>query len=149
MPEVPDNALEPQKTAVLHIMPILSPTPSERHRLPNRRECHIETLEVAGQTFSCCIGFDPETGQPRELFLDSSKQGSQVDALLSDAATAISVALQFGVPPSALAKSIGRLPNLPITPADLDRSTIGGQPASPVGAAIDLLCRATERQAAQ
>ena len=91
-----------------------------RTRLPNRRECHIETLEVTGQTFSCCIGFDPETGQPRELFLNGGKEGSQVDALLSDAATAISIALQYGVPPSALAKSIGRLPGLLVAPADLD-----------------------------
>ena len=41
-----------------------------RTRLPNRREFHIETLEVAGQEFTACIGFDPETGQPREVFLD-------------------------------------------------------------------------------
>ena len=113
---------------------------AKRIRLPNRRECHIETLEVDGQTFTCCIGFDPETGQPRELFLSGGKQGSQIDALLSDAATAISVALQFGVLPSALAKSIGRLPDLPVSPAKLDSSATSGHAASPIGAAIDLLC---------
>ncbi len=122
---------------------------AQRVSLPNRRESRVETLKVGGQEFTVCVGFDPVTGQPRELFLDGGKQGSQVDALLSDAATAISIALQYGVPPAALAKSVGRLPNLPITPADLDRSTIGGQPASPVGAAIDLLCRATGRQSPQ
>ena len=88
---------------------------------------------MTGQEFTACVGFDPETGQPRELFLSGGKQGSQVDALLSDAATAISVALQFGVPPSALAKSVGRLP-------DLDSPTTGSGPVSPIGAAIDLLC---------
>ncbi len=113
---------------------------AERTRLPNRRECRTETLKAAGQKFTACVGFDPETGQPRELFLDGGKEGSQVDALLSDAATAISVALQFGVPPSALAKSIGRLPGLPVAPADLGKPTTGDQPASPIGAAIDLLC---------
>ena len=71
---------------------------STRQRLPNRRPSHIETLETAGQVFTACVGFDPETGQPRELFLSGGKEGSQVDALLSDAATIISVALQFGVP---------------------------------------------------
>ena len=112
-----------------------------RTRLPNRRKSHIETLEAAGQEFTACIGFDPETGQPRELFLDGGKQGSQVDALLSDAATAISIALQYGTPPAALVKSVGRLPGLPITPAKLDLPGTGRQPASAIGAALDLLCR--------
>ena len=114
---------------------------SARQRLPNRRECHIEVLDVAGQSFTACIGFDPDTGQPRELFLNGGKEGSQVDALLSDAATAISIALQYGVPPSALAKSIGRLPNLPVSPAKLDSPATSGQAASAIGAAIDLLCK--------
>ena len=114
---------------------------AQRTRLPTRRECHIETLEVAGQSFTACIGFDPETGQPRELFLDGGKQGSQVDALLSDAATAISIALQYGVPPAALVKSVGRLPGLPVTPVELDHPATDHQPASAIGAAIDLLCK--------
>ncbi len=114
---------------------------TQRTRLPDRRECHIEMLEVAGQTFSCCVGFDPVTGQPRELFLDAAKEGSQVAALLSDAATIISIALQYGVPPAALVKSVGRLPGLPVTPAELDHSASGRQPASAIGAALDLLCK--------
>ena len=121
-----------------------------RTRLPNRRECHIETLEVAGQEFTACIGFDPVTGQPRELFLNGGKEGSQVDALLSDAATATSIALQYGVPPAALVKSVGRLPGLPVTPAALDRPATGRQPASAIGAALDLLCKyGTDEKAQQ
>ncbi len=112
-----------------------------RTRLPDRRQCHIETLEVAGQRFTACIGFDPETGQSRELFLDGGKQGSQVDALLSDAATVISIALQYGVPPAALVKSVGRLPGLPVTPVELDHPATDHQPASAIGAALDLLCK--------
>ncbi len=108
-----------------------------RTRLPNRRPAHTETLEAAGQTFTACVGFTPETGAPREIFLNAGKGGSQVDALLSDAATIISVALQYGVPAAALAKSIGRLPVVPVGPADMDKS--GRKPASPIGAALDLL----------
>ena len=111
----------------------------ERQRLPNRRDNRIETLEIAGQTFTACIGFDPETGQPREIFLNGGKEGSQVDALLSDAATVISIALQYGVPIQALAKSVGRSPNLATMPGSLDQLAAGSQPASPIGAAIDLL----------
>ena len=110
-----------------------------RQRLPSRRDNRIETLEVAGQRFTACIGFDPETGAPRELFLNGGKEGSQVDALLSDAATCISVALQFGVPIHALAKSVGRAPDLSTMPGSLDQLNAGRQPASPIGAAIDFL----------
>ena len=113
---------------------------SARHRLPNRRPSHSETLEAAGQTFTACIGFDPKTGAPCEIFLNAGKEGSQVDALLSDAATIISVALQYGVPAAALAKSVGRSPNLSTFPGSLDQLMAGDLAASPIGAALDLLC---------
>lgn len=111
-----------------------------RQRLPNRRPSHIETLETAGQIFTACVGFDPETGQPCEIFLSGAKEGSHVDALLSDTATVISVALQYGVPVHALAKSVGRSPNLATMPGSADQLTAGNHAASPIGAAVDLLC---------
>ncbi len=111
-----------------------------RKRLPNRRDNRIETLEVAGQTFTACVGFDPETRSPREIFLNGGKEGSQVDALLSDVATIISIALQFGIPPTAFRKSVGRSPDLSTLPGSLDQLAAGSQPASAIGAAIDLLC---------
>ncbi len=80
---------------------------------------HTETLEVAGQIFTGTVGFDPEDGRPRELFLTAGKEGSLINAMLADAAVAISVALQHGISAQALAKSIGRLPEAPIAPADL------------------------------
>ncbi len=46
-----------------------------RAHLPNRRPSHLETLEVAGQTFEVCVGFDPATGQPREV-PEAFKQGA-------------------------------------------------------------------------
>ena len=113
---------------------------SARKGLPNRRPSHIETLEAAGQIFTACVGFDPETGQPREIFLNGGKEGSQVDALLSDAATIISVALQYGVPPVAFRKSVGRSPNLATLPGSPDQLMAGNHAASPIGAAVDLLC---------
>ncbi len=113
---------------------------STRKSLPNRRPSHVETLEATGQTFTACVGFDPETGQPRELFLNAGKDGSMLNALLADAAVAISIALQHGIPPAALAKSIGRLPIIPVGPADLEATEPERVPASPIGAALDLLC---------
>ena len=110
-----------------------------RKRLPNRRPSHVETLEVDGQVITACIGFDPATGQPCEVFLNGKKEGSQFDAMLADAATVISVALQYSVPLDALAKSVGRAPNAPTMPGSLDQLNASSQPASPIGAALDLL----------
>ncbi len=103
--------------------------PTARARLPNRRPSVTQTLEVASQVFNATVGFD-EHGRPREVFLTGAKEGSLLAAILADAAVAISVALQHGVPVAALAKSVGRLPAGPVVPSDLDR---------PQGAALDLL----------
>ncbi len=111
-----------------------------RAPLPSRRPNHTETLTVGGQTFEACIGFDHE-GRPRELFLNGTKEGSHFAAMLADAATSISIALQYGVPPAALAKSVGRAPNLTTAPGSLAQLGASSEPASPIGAALDLLCR--------
>ena len=110
-----------------------------RRRLPNRRPSLKQDLEAGGQVVTADIGFHPETGRPNELFLVAGKEGSLLNALLADAAVVISVALQYGVPPAALAKSVVRLPDLPVSPADLTRPS-GKLPASPIAAALDLLC---------
>ncbi len=121
------------------------PTPAaERQRLPNLRPSHTEALEVAGQSFTATVGFDPESGQPRELFLTAGKEDSLLDAMLADAAVVISVALQSGIPAASLAKSVGRLPASPVAPVDLDRAPGQKVPASPIGAALDLLRRFEE-----
>ncbi len=111
----------------------------DRHRLPNRRPSHTETLAVAGQTFTATVGFDPKTDRPCEVFLTAGKEGSTLDALLADAAVVISVALQQGISAQDLAKSIGRLPEGPVTPAGLDQAQRARLSASPIGAALDLL----------
>ncbi len=114
-------------------------TAAHRRRLPNRRPSHTETLEVAGQAFTATVGFDPKTDRPCEVFLTAGKEGSLINAMLADAAVVISVALQHGVSAKALAKSVGRLPKNPVSPADLDRNRPARLPASPIGAALDLV----------
>ena len=112
---------------------------SKRQRLPNRRPAVTETLVVEGQYVEVTVGFAPESGAVREVFLVAGKEGSMLDSLLADAAVAISVALQHGVSPASLAKSVGRLPNGSIAPVDLDRPQSGRRPASLIGAALDLV----------
>ena len=117
-----------------------------RARLPNRRRSEVETLVVHGQTFEACVGFDADH-TPREVFLNGGKEGSQFDAMLSDAAILISVALQWGVPVDALVKSVGRAPNVATAPGSTEQLVAGTEPASPIGAALDLISRLSPRVA--
>jgi len=117
---------------------------TKRTRLPNRRTSIVETIEINGHVFTACVGIDLETERPWELFLTAGKEGSLLNALLADAAVVISVALQSGVPAAALAKSVGRAPALSIEPGAFLRLA-GSDPASPIGAALDLLCRLEPR----
>jgi len=82
--------------------------PEMRRRLPNRRQGINRTLEWKGQTFDICIGFD-HAGEAREVFVnDAGKTGSDVKAILDDAAVLISLCLQSGIDAVALYKSLGR-----------------------------------------
>ena len=101
-----------------------------RTRLPNRRLTETRTLIVGRMTFTASVGFD-NCGCPREMFLSGGKSGSDMDALLGDAALVVSIALQHGIRGSALAKSIARIPAI-----------FDGAPtlaASPIGLALDLI----------
>lgn len=100
-----------------------------RQRLPSRRPCATARIGAGGTWAHATVGYDPSSGAPREIFLSPAAGrhgGSALDALCDDVAVLVSVALQHGVPVSALAHSVARLPD-------------GGGPASLVGAALDLL----------
>lgn len=119
---------------------------TDRNRLPNRRAGYTIRLEVAGIVVHATANFDPSTMQPVELFLSGPKPGSSIAVLLEDAAVAISVALQHGVPPVALARSLARVPRGRLTPGDLASPSLPAptDPASVLGAALTWLARLTE-----
>ena len=102
-----------------------------RRQLPARRPNETRDLEIAGQPFTVTTGFDPDTGRPAEVFLDGPKVGTDMAAILDDTSVVISVALQCGVLPGALAKSVARVPAAPLTPSDL---------AVPTGPARTSMC---------
>jgi ribonucleoside-diphosphate reductase alpha chain len=77
--------------------------------LPHRRPNETLDAEWQGHAFSVTVGYDPATGAPAEVFADMPK-GGQMGATLSDACVLISIALQHGIPPDALAKSLAREP---------------------------------------
>ena len=70
-----------------------------------------------------------------------------LNSLLADAAVVISIALQNSVPAAALAKSVGRVPAGPVAPVDLDNAPGQKVPASPIGAALDLVSSFERRRA--
>ena len=56
-----------------------------RQRLPNRRPAYTEALDADGQALVATVGFDPKSGQPRELFLTVGKEGSLLNQDAPDA----------------------------------------------------------------
>ena len=133
-------------------------TPPVRTRLPDRRTSRLYDLVFERWIVTVDVGFDGPGGRPLEVFLDHAKRdfdhpdgrdfttllvgagGFDVPAMLNDFAVAISVALQHGIPPAALAKSMGRAPNVGTAPGSFEQLAAGPEPASPIGAALDLLC---------
>ena len=76
-----------------------------RSRLPNRRRAETQEIVVGNLTLTATVGFAVD-GRPAELFLAGAKDGSGMAAILEDASVVISVALQHGIPATALSKRI-------------------------------------------
>lgn len=62
-------------------------------RLPNRRPAVTEEIEVANMRLTASVGFAAD-GRPAEVFLSGPKDGTDLAAILADAALVISIALQ-------------------------------------------------------
>ncbi len=110
------NALE--EIAEAAAAPVLAPTPAAeaageadkdqaqdlnappraiRHRLPEERASITHKFSIAGHEGYITVGLYPN-GQPGEIFIRMAKEGSTVSGLMDGFATAISLALQHGVP---------------------------------------------------
>ena len=72
-----------------------------RRRLPAERQALTHRFEVSGHEGYITVGIY-EDGTPGEIFLKMAKEGSTVSGLMDSFATAISLALQYGVPLQAL-----------------------------------------------
>jgi ribonucleoside-diphosphate reductase alpha chain len=72
-------------------------TPPQRRRLPNERRAITHHFSVGGQEGYVTVGLY-EDGQPGEVFIKMAKEGSTVSGLMDSFATAVSLALQYGVP---------------------------------------------------
>jgi ribonucleoside-diphosphate reductase alpha chain len=72
-----------------------------RRRLPDERKSMTHKFSVGGHEGYITAGMY-EDGSPGEIFITQAKQGSFVSGLMDGFATAISMALQYGVPLSVL-----------------------------------------------
>jgi hypothetical protein len=97
--------------------------------LPQRRPSVTRAVTIADRPVAVTVGFYLD-GRPGEVFADGPKEGSQMQAVLSDACVLVSIALQHGLPPAALAQSLGRSP----APWLGEDATVW---ASPIGAILE------------
>ena len=72
-------------------------TRAVRRRLPDERHSLTHHFSVGGQEGYVTVGLY-EDGLPGEMFIRMAKEGSTVSGLMDSFATAVSLALQYGVP---------------------------------------------------
>ena len=72
-----------------------------RRRLQDTRNSRTHKFNVAGHEGYLIVGLY-EDGRPGELFITMAKEGSTIGGLMDSLGTAISVALQYGVPVESL-----------------------------------------------
>ncbi len=81
---------------------------STRRPLPAERASITHKFSVAGHDGYLTVGMYPD-GRPGEIFVVMAKQGSTIGGLMDAFATAISIALQYGVPLEDLIKKFSGL----------------------------------------
>src|SRR6187200_2941885 len=79
-----------------------------RRRLPDERASITHKFNVGGHEGYLTIGLY-EDGTPGEIFLRMAKEGSTISGLMDSFATAISLALQYGVPLKDLVNKFSHL----------------------------------------
>jgi hypothetical protein len=102
-----------------------------RTRLPDRRPSMTMQFAYEANSYSVTFGFDVANNRIGEVFTHGAKIGSAMDRILDDACVALSLLLQHGVEPAALAASMGRLGD-------------GNSPASIIGALADLIAEESQ-----
>jgi ribonucleoside-diphosphate reductase alpha chain len=68
-----------------------------RRHLPDERRALTHHFSLAGQEGYLTVGVY-EDGRPGELAITMAKEGSTISGLMDAFATAVSLALQYGVP---------------------------------------------------
>lgn len=68
-----------------------------RERLKDTRQSVTHKFSIAGHEGYLCVGLYPD-GRPGEVFITMAKEGSTIGGIMDSFGTALSIALQYGVP---------------------------------------------------
>jgi ribonucleoside-diphosphate reductase alpha chain len=79
-----------------------------RRKLPDERRAITHKFSIAGHEGYITVGMYDD-GKPGEIFLVMAKEGSTISGLMDAFATAISMALQYGVPLEALVEKFSHV----------------------------------------
>ncbi len=89
---------EEDAAKTIALLPAITPDRRPlRRKLPNERASITHKFSISGHEGYITVGMY-EDGTPGEIFLTMSKEGSTISGLMDSFATAISLALQYGVP---------------------------------------------------
>ena len=98
------NLLKPNTEPAIHDLKAAAETQitnssrsAIRRRLPDERHSLTHHFSIGGQEGYVTVGLY-EDGMPGEMFIRMAKEGSTVSGLMDSFATAVSLALQYGVP---------------------------------------------------
>ncbi|NJL31227.1 MAG: hypothetical protein HC898_06110 [Phycisphaerales bacterium] len=86
-----------------------------RRRLPDTRRSVTHKFNIASHEGYLTVGLYDD-GQPGELFITMAKEGSTIGGLMDSLGTAISIALQYGVPLESL---VGKFTHQRFEPAGM------------------------------
>jgi len=106
---------------------LAGPPPIVRRKLPDERRSLTHKFSVAGHEGYIHVGLY-ENGEPGEIFVRMAKEGSTISGLMDSFATAISLALQHGVPLKLLVDKFSR--------TRFEPSGFTGNPALPRASSI-------------
>ncbi len=87
----------PEDASTVAASPRQIPRQPVRNKLPDERNSITHKFSIAGHEGYITVGKYPN-GLPGEIFIVMAKEGSTVSGLMDSFATAISLALQYGVP---------------------------------------------------
>jgi ribonucleoside-diphosphate reductase alpha chain len=82
-----------------------SPPRAVRHRLPITRDAVNHKFSISGHEGYLSVG-KYKNGQPGEIFITMSKEGSTISGLMDSLALTLSIALQHGVPLETLVSKL-------------------------------------------
>jgi ribonucleoside-diphosphate reductase alpha chain len=102
-----NTSLETQKTETQNETTKIEYRPIRR-KLPVERQAITHKFAIAGHDGYLTVGMY-EDGSPGEIFLVMAKEGSTISGLMDAFATSVSLALQYGVPLSALSAKFSHM----------------------------------------